>query len=330
MTALAAFPAARTDQRADGPRNADTGPSVVPGPVLAADRSGAVRDRARTIRSWPLVLLAFPAAAEVWSGWVGIAQKTGFGQVSPLPGIWPSLHLDTSITLPIGVEAYAAYALRAWLAGEHWISPRTRQFAKWSAIFSFALGMAGQVAYHLLNQAGETRAPWGITTVVSCLPVLVLAMGTTLAHMLRGDTAAADSQPPGALGGEFPARSAKDQPADHPGRDRIKTVARTRTTGRSKTGTRTSQPTCSPDPATPPGPTGNPVHATRAQHSEEALRIGRELAAEGRRVSRRALRCGGLKGSNENLNELARVLNAELAAGKQVPSRAAKAGHQIR
>jgi hypothetical protein len=31
----------------------------------------------------------------------------------------PSLRLDTSITLPVGVEAYAAYALRAWLSGEH-------------------------------------------------------------------------------------------------------------------------------------------------------------------------------------------------------------------
>ena len=40
-------------------------------------------------------------------------QKTGFGLVSPLPGIWPSLHLDTTITLPVGVEVYAAYALRA-------------------------------------------------------------------------------------------------------------------------------------------------------------------------------------------------------------------------
>ncbi len=59
-----------------------------------------------------------------------------FGLVSPLPGIWPSLHLDTAITLPIGVEAYAAYALRAWLAREDWISDRTRRFAKWSAIFS--------------------------------------------------------------------------------------------------------------------------------------------------------------------------------------------------
>ena len=68
----------------------------------------------------------------MWSGWVGIAQKTGFGLVSPLPGIWSSLHLDTTITLPVGVEAYAAYALRAWLATEDWISPRTRRFAKWS------------------------------------------------------------------------------------------------------------------------------------------------------------------------------------------------------
>ena len=121
----------------------------------------------RTVRSWPLLVLAAPAAAEVWSGWVGLAQKTGFGLVSPLPGIWPSLHLDTTITLPVGVEAYAAYALRAWLASGHTVSPRTRRFAKWSAICSFALGMAGQVTYHLLAQAETLRAPWAITTIVS-------------------------------------------------------------------------------------------------------------------------------------------------------------------
>ena len=71
-------------------------------------------------------------------------QKTGFGLVSPLPGIWPSQHLDTTITLPVGGEAYAAYALRAWLAREDWIGDQTRRFTKWSAICSFALGMAGQ------------------------------------------------------------------------------------------------------------------------------------------------------------------------------------------
>jgi len=36
----------------------------------------------------------------------------------------------------IGVKAYAAYALRAWLASEHAVSARTRRFAKWSAICS--------------------------------------------------------------------------------------------------------------------------------------------------------------------------------------------------
>jgi hypothetical protein len=108
-----------------GPSGVGTGPAAVSGLVLTADRSEVARDRSRTVRSWTLLLLAFPAAAEVWSGWVGIAQKTGFGLVSPLPGIWPSLHLDTTITIPVGVEAYAAYALRAWLARESWISART-------------------------------------------------------------------------------------------------------------------------------------------------------------------------------------------------------------
>jgi hypothetical protein len=132
-------------------------------------------------------LLALPAAVAVWSGWVGIGQMTGFGQVHPLPGIWGSLHLDTAVTLPVGVEAYAAYALRAWLSTSSAVSVRTRRFARWSAIGSLLLGMAGQVAYHLLEQDRMTHAPWSVTTAVSCLPVLVLGMGAALAHMLRSD-----------------------------------------------------------------------------------------------------------------------------------------------
>jgi hypothetical protein len=176
----------------------ERGPVRLPGP----DRSAATGPRS-AVRSWPLLVLAAPAAAEVWSGWVGIAARTGFGLISPLPGIWPSLHIDTTITLPVGVEAYAAYALRAWLAPAGAVSQRTRRFARQSAIFSFALGGAGQVAYHLLEQAGITRAPWAVTTIVSCLPVLVLAMGTTLAHMLHGD-AMATAPGPGAPGEPAP------------------------------------------------------------------------------------------------------------------------------
>jgi hypothetical protein len=50
---------------------------------------------------------------------------TGFGQVHPPPGIWDSLHLDTAVTLPVGVEAYPAYALRAWLSASGAVSART-------------------------------------------------------------------------------------------------------------------------------------------------------------------------------------------------------------
>ena len=176
--------------------------------------------------------------------------------------------------------------------------------------------MAGQVAYHLLTQAGESRAPWAITTVVSCLPVLVLAMGTALAHLLRGDAAAADSrtsQPGRPPGGQFPIRSAQDRPAEHPGQEG------TRTTGRTKTRTRTSPPPRSPDSATPLNPVPVQSPGPRPRRNQEALRIARKLAAEGRPVSRRALRCSGVKGSNENLNARARLLNAELAAGHGVP-----------
>ena len=159
--------------------------------------------RRRPIRSWPLLVLAAPAAVAVWSGWVGIGQMTGFGEIRPLPGIWDSLHVDTAVTLPVGVEAYAAFALRVWLTSNPIVSDRTRRFARWSAIAALILGMAGQVAYHLLAQAGVTRAPWEVTTAVSCLPVLVLGLGSALAHLLRSD-----ASPAGARSSPRPCRPA--------------------------------------------------------------------------------------------------------------------------
>ncbi len=166
------------------------------GPVLDhEDRSAVALARPRPVRAWPLLVLAAPAAVAVWSGWVGIGQLTGFGQIHPLPGIWDSLRLDTAVALPVGVEAYAAFALRVWLTSSPAVSDRTRRFARRSAIAALILGMAGQVAYHLLAQAGVTRAPWQVTTAVACLPVLVLGMGSALAHLLRSDAAAAAVAP---------------------------------------------------------------------------------------------------------------------------------------
>jgi hypothetical protein len=309
MTSVTAGP--RRADTADGPAAGGPSPDRTAGPA-ALDRS-AVRPRpGRTMRSWPLLILAAPAAAEVWSGWVGIAQRTGFGLVSPLPGIWPALHLDTAITLPVGVEAYAAYALRAWLAADHTVSGRTRKFAKWSAIFSFALGMAGQVAFHLLAQARVTRAPWAITTIVSCLPVLVLGMGTALAHMLRAD-AAADTSDKGTAGPATP-RSLDRPPGDRPDRDQG-TDERAAVRSSPADGSRMSP--CRDYKAT--ARTTPPGSGTAGQGIDEARLIARRLAVARKPVSRRALRSAGVKGSNEALNALARRVNAELAGSASVP-----------
>ena len=142
--------------------------------------------RHKPLRSWPVFLIALPAAVAIWSGWVGLGGLTGFGVVHPLPGIWDSFALNTAITLPIGVEAYAAYALKAWLSGSR-VPLKARRFAKWSAIASLLVGSAGQVAFHLMESRGMTEAPWQITTVVACLPVIVLGMGAALAHLLNLD-----------------------------------------------------------------------------------------------------------------------------------------------
>jgi hypothetical protein len=136
--------------------------------------------------SWPIVLIAMPAFAAVWSGWVGLGGLTGFGVVQPFPGIpgLEGIRLDTAITLPIGVETYGAYALYVWLSGRA-ATRRARRFAMWSAFVSLALGAAGQVTYHLLVSDG----PWVITTAVSCLPVLVLGMAAALRHLVHAEEA---------------------------------------------------------------------------------------------------------------------------------------------
>lgn len=137
-------------------------------------------------RRWPLILLALPAGVATWSGWVGLGELTGFGTVKPLPGI-ADFEINTAITLPIGVETYAAYALGTWLSHSTHISPGTRRFAKWSAFGSLLLGMLGQVAYHLLVTFDLKATPWQIVTAVSCLPVLVLGFGAALGHLLSRD-----------------------------------------------------------------------------------------------------------------------------------------------
>ncbi|MEU1841906.1 ABC transporter permease [Micromonospora chersina] len=162
--------------------------AVEASPQVAADGhpgTPTARRDGRRHSVWPLVLIGLPAFVAIWSGWVGLGGLTGFGVVHPLPGIADGFSINSAITLPIGVEVYAAYSLRAWLSGS--VPARARAFAKWSGIGSLAVGALGQVAYHLLVAAGIHAAPWWITTLVACLPVAVLGMAAALAHLMHDE-----------------------------------------------------------------------------------------------------------------------------------------------
>ena len=152
------------------------------------------------VRRWPLLLIASPAAVAIWSGWVGLGGLGGFGPVHPLPGIADGFTINTAITLPVGVEAYGAYALRAWLTPG--IPQRAQAFARKSAIGALALGMCGQVIYHLLAAVHAARAPWPVVVLVSCIPVVTLGFGATLTHLLRGAPEGDLAPYPGALPGD--------------------------------------------------------------------------------------------------------------------------------
>ena len=256
-------------------------------------------------------VLAALTAAE--SGrWFAVAQKTGFGLVSPLRVsgprcTWTPPSLSRSASRP------TRRTRCAWLARDRMISggPAGSQNGR----RSFVPGMAGQVAYHMVAQAGRAQASWAITTVVSCLPILVLAMGTALAHMLRADVEATirraagpDSQPScGPCPG--PRTTRWDQCADGPMRTGTRPRARTRTVAVQDHDTAMGSRDLGPRPAVPQ------VDQVRA--------VARRLAATGKPVSLRALRGGGVTGSNEALNALARMLSAELteSAGSGLSTR---------
>jgi len=127
-------------------------------------------------------------------------------------------------------------------------------------------------------------------------------MGTALAHMLREDAAAADQpdHPDGPSSG----------PDRHLDQDRPNQVQDQLSGTSPSPGTRSSA--LAPGSA-PPGAAGRVVFHPRDQGGVQASLIALKLVTAGKPVSRRALRNGGVKGSNESLNALARQLNAEFA-----------------
>jgi hypothetical protein len=114
----------------------------------------------------------------------------------PYRGSLTGFSLNTAITLPVGVEAYGAYALGAWLTSG--TPERARQFVCNSAIGALVLGMLGQVVYHLLAASHAMRAPWPVVVLVSCLPVVTLGFGAALTHLLREPAVDQEPHPEGA------------------------------------------------------------------------------------------------------------------------------------
>ena len=135
----------------------------------------------------------------------------------------------------------------------------------------------------------------------ACLPVLVLAMGTTLAHMLRADAGPGHGTR-GPAAGRAPARSCEDQAGPSP--DQTASAGTPAGTGPPARTAAVPRQDHRPGPRTSaPGQT----------ETGQVRLIASRLAAAGKPVSRRALRSRGIRGSNAALNALAREINAELA-----------------
>jgi len=129
-----------------------------------------------------VALVAASAFVAIWGGWVGLGGLAGFGPVNLLPGIGRGLTVDLAITLPLGVEAFAAIALYVAVSGI--VTGGARVFAWCSAVGSLIIGAAGQAAYHLLTAAQHAAAaPTPVVVFVSVLPVVVLGLASILLHL---------------------------------------------------------------------------------------------------------------------------------------------------
>lgn len=171
-----------TNQQSDGGALARRTGALGPDSATAASDAESEADTYDAYPRWPIVLLAAGAFVAIWGGWVDLGRLAGFGPVNLLPGI-VDFYVDLSITLPLGMEVYAAFALGVWLTHRR-IRPAARTFAGWSVLASLIIGAVGQVAYHLLAAAQVDHAPTPIVVAVACVPVAVMGMGAALSHLL--------------------------------------------------------------------------------------------------------------------------------------------------
>ncbi|EHR48728.1 hypothetical protein SacmaDRAFT_0424 [Saccharomonospora marina XMU15] len=170
---------------------ADGSPESTGRPASLHKAAPAVRG-ARLPRPWPLAVIGLAAAVAIWGGWVRLGELTGFGPINLLPGIGSGLTVNTAVVLPLSVEFYSAYALRVLLASDR-LTARTRTFARRTFTASLVVGGGAQVASHVMDAAGTTTAPWPVTTVVACVPLLVLGLASGLASLVKQDATSGEA-----------------------------------------------------------------------------------------------------------------------------------------
>lgn len=146
-------------------------------------------ENAGVLRGWHIAMalvIAVPAFLAVWSGWIGLGQMTGWKEMDMLPGFnhggWAEI--DTSVTLPIGIEAFGALSLAVWLASRK-VQGILRTYSAICAFGSLTLGALGQVAYHVLKVNGTTpeNVPDLLVGFVAVLPVIVFGACAGLIHL---------------------------------------------------------------------------------------------------------------------------------------------------
>ncbi|MFI9451798.1 hypothetical protein [Amycolatopsis sp. NPDC052450] len=172
------------DERPAGASAGEPEPPTVPASPGAS---------ARLPRPWPLIFIGLAAAVAIWGGWVRLGELTGFGPINLLPGVGGGFTLNTAVVLPLSVEFYSAYALRVLLASDR-LSERSRRFARRSFLASLVVGGGAQIASHIMAAAHVAGAPWPVTTVVACVPLLVIGLATGLATLVKRDTSASGDQ----------------------------------------------------------------------------------------------------------------------------------------
>ncbi|MET9264136.1 hypothetical protein [Amycolatopsis sp. NPDC004079] len=160
-------------------------------PSENAEVPDASPEPGRLPRPWPLAFIGLAAAVAIWGGWVRLGELTGFGPINLLPGLGSGFTFNTALVLPLSVEFYSAYALRVLLASDR-LTEHTRHFARRSFIASLAVGGGAQIASHIMVAAKVVSAPWPVTTIVACVPLLVIGLATGLATLVKRDASAGD------------------------------------------------------------------------------------------------------------------------------------------